>query len=222
MRTVPIWLHVVLAVFVMTAIGSPAPAETRYISDTIDITLRRGPGTDHTIISMIQTGQTATLLQSGKNWSRIRLADGKTGWVLNRFLSGEKPSRILLAELQGRYDRLETIARNPLQENMALKQENEAQAARLATLEKELEQTRKDLASLARESKTYLQLKTMHQQVTRRLKQQSSELAKAEAELENLRKEQVFRWFLSGAGVLLLGFLMGVSARRNRRRSTLR
>jgi len=222
MKGVRIGLYSVLAFFFLAAFIVPAAAEKRYISDTIEITLRRGPGTDHSIISMIETGQAAELLETGKNWSRVRLDENRSGWVLNRFLSTEKPSRIRLAELQARYSELEKIASDPMKENRTLKLENRQQAESLTAMEADLLQAKTALEQLEKESATYLRLKSMHEQVTRRLAEQSTLLVKTETELEALRKEKIFRWFLSGAGVLLLGFLIGMSARRNRRRSTLR
>ena len=40
-------------------------------------------------------------------------------------------------------------------------------------------------------------------------------------ELNTLRKKKYVRWFLGGAGVLLLGFIFGFSSKKQKHRSSL-
>ena len=40
---------------------------------------------------MIESGQKVEVVESGQEWSIVRLLDGKEGWILNRYLiSNEK------------------------------------------------------------------------------------------------------------------------------------
>ena len=52
-------------------------------------------------------------------------------------------------------------------------------------------------------------------------KQQTQKALELDNEVEKLHWNQNVRWFLSGAGVLLLGFIIGFSTKRQRRRSSL-
>lgn len=67
-------------------------AQTVYVSDEFEITLRTGPGNDHKIISMPKSGNAMEILQKGEEWSRVRLPDGKEGWVLSRYISPTRPA----------------------------------------------------------------------------------------------------------------------------------
>ena len=46
-------------------------------------------------------------------------------------------------------------------------------------------------------------------------------VASLNAKVDKLESRQTVRWFLTGAGVLLLGFIIGFSTRRQRRKSSL-
>ncbi len=80
-----------------------AHAETMYVADIVKITVRTGPGTEHKIITMVKSGQKVEVLQPDIHWSEVRLTNGKQGWVLNRFLTTEKPCRLLLESLQKKF-----------------------------------------------------------------------------------------------------------------------
>jgi len=196
----------------------PVAAEQMYVSDTIKITVRNGPGTGHKILRMVTTGDSVTRIRSEKDWSLVKVDENTQGWILNRFLSTEIPIGIRLQRLKKKYAALEKFASDPLEENVRLKEENHRLATQLASVEADLERLRQDHNALRTESADYLNLKAAHKRAIERLSTQTTTFEKMEAELSALQKQQIFRWFLSGAGVLLLGFIIGLGARKNRRR----
>ncbi|OQY57599.1 MAG: hypothetical protein B6245_16210 [Desulfobacteraceae bacterium 4572_88] len=96
-------------------------AESLYVSE-VEITLRQGPGNDKRIVTMLQTGQRVEILEQGKIWSHIRLSGGKTGWMLTRYITKEKPKVLGATEHEDVLTQLETLRG----ENENLKTENEA------------------------------------------------------------------------------------------------
>lgn len=214
-------LALLVCVFAMfAAAGRDARAETIYLTDTIRITLRTGPGIDHKIVAMIDTGKAAELLERGEQWSQVRLADGKEGWVLNRFLSDQEPSQLTLARLQNKYQELMERASPTLKELAQMKEANQSLADQLAEKEQRLVTLNQSYEALKKDSSDFLAVKAQYEKAKAALDQQSRKVNELESEVGRLAMNRTIRWFLSGAGVLLLGFIIGYSAKRKQRRSS--
>ena len=86
---------VVLAGAAMWLISSPAWAEKAYVTDSVEITFRTGPGTGNKILSFLRSGQEVEVLESRDNWVRVRVPgrgrDTAEGWVLKRYLMRRQP-----------------------------------------------------------------------------------------------------------------------------------
>jgi SH3 domain protein len=71
------------------------------------------------------------------------------------------------------------------------------------------------------EAADYLALKAKYARTNTQLAEKTQLEKKLKEEIERLETRQTIRWFMSGAGVLFLGFIIGFSAKRQRRRSSL-
>jgi len=75
----------------------PAPAE-EVVSGTVRVmasalNVRREPAADGEVIAQVKKGTALGVLQSDESWMKVRLADGSTGWVAERFVSREGASQ---------------------------------------------------------------------------------------------------------------------------------
>ncbi len=200
---------------------SISQAETLYISDFLRITMRTGPGIDHKIIEMIESGQSVTVLEQGPEWTKIQLPAGKEGWVLNRFLTPKPPSGLLLKKLETKHSELSLQVTNLIDENKKLRNENQRLDAELKTSSRNLKEVTDSYQTLKSGSVEYLDLKSRYQKMVVQLDQQRKKAQNVEKELERIQFHKNIRWFLSGASVLIIGFFIGFSSRRQRRRSSL-
>ncbi len=198
-----------------------AKAEKMYVSDIIKITLRTGPGIDHKIITMLSSGQEVKVLIPDEKWTNVRTLDGKEGWVLNRFLTPKKPSSLLLEILKKKHKKLTDYSESLLKENKKLKDEYKRLNSGLSSSKTALKQLSESYEALKRESSEFIKLKTNYQKAMSRLSEQTKKADKFEEELIQLQTGHNIRWFLAGASVLILGFLIGFSAKRQKRRSSL-
>ncbi len=57
-------------------------AESMYVTDRLKLTLRSGPSTEHKILAVVESGQKVEMLEPGEDWSMVRNANGKEGYVL--------------------------------------------------------------------------------------------------------------------------------------------
>lgn len=200
---------------------SISQAETLYISDFLRITMRTGPGIDHKIIEMIKSGQSVTVLEQGPEWTKILLPTGKEGWVLNRFLTPKPPSGLLLKKLEEKHAELSLQITTLIDENKRLRNENQRLDAELKTSSRNLKKVTDSYQKLKSGSAEYLDVKSRYEMMVVQLDQQKKRAQDIEKELESIRFHKHIRWFLSGAVVLIIGFLIGFSSRRQRRRSSL-
>ncbi len=183
--------------------------------------MRTGPGIDHKIIEMIKSGQTVTVLEQGPEWTKIQLPTGKEGWVLNRFLTPKPPSGLLLKKLEEKHAELSLQVTTLIDENERLRNENQKLDAELKTSSSNLKKVTDSYQTLKSESAKYLDLKSIYEKMAMQLDQQKKRAQNVEKELERIQFHKNIRWFLSGASVLIIGFLIGFSSRRQRRRPSL-
>ena len=201
--------------------STPVLAESKYISDTMKVTMRTGPGNDRKIISLLKIGKKVEVLEAGNEWTLVRLDNGKEGWVINRFLTDKIPSDIELKILKSKHEALMAKAARIQEENSLMKAENKKLSTEFSVSRKKLQETTNDYKALKTESKEFLELQSKFKAASSKLAEQTKKAEKFEDELTKLLWNQNIKWFLSGAGILILGFIIGFSTKRQRRRSSL-
>ena len=92
-------LHIAIFTF---ALSGQALAESRYVSDTLEITMRSGKGTSFGITRMLRSGTRLEVLDEDKKtgYTKVRTKSGKEGWVLSRFLMKSPAARDRLANAE--------------------------------------------------------------------------------------------------------------------------
>jgi len=213
--------QIVLLGFVLMCFSATGFAETMYVTDLLKLTLRSGPSTGHKILSVIESGQLVEMLEPGEDWSLVRDANGKEGYVLTRYLMPEPTHNIRLEKLQAKHKALMQQAATMLEENTAFRNEGKQLKSDLDKNEKALNKLGTDYDKLKAGSADYIELKEKYETVSGQLAQQTKRADTLDEELRAIEMNQYIKWFLAGSGVLLVGFIVGFSARRQRRRSSL-
>lgn len=211
-----VFLGIVLMCFSATGF-----AETMYVTDLLKLTLRSGPSTGHKILSVVESGQQVEMLEPGEDWSLVRNANGKEGYVLTRYLMSEPTHNIRLEKLQAKHKALMQQAATLLEENTAFRNEGKQLKSDLDKNEKTLKKLGTDYDKLKAGSADYIELKGKYETVSGQLTEQTKRADTLDEELRAIEMNQYIKWFLAGSGVLLVGFIIGFSARRQRRRPSL-
>lgn len=194
-----------------------AYAESRYVNNVMKITLRTGADINHKIVAMVKSGQKVKILKEGEEWSFARLKDGREGWLLNRFLTTKEPDSILLASLQKQYQAISDKVPLVVEENRRVKEENKKFNQELGSTKEAINKLSRSYESLKEESKEFLELKVDYKKILSQLSIQTNKAQKLEKELMS----KYITAALCGAGVLLLGFIIGFAAKRQRKRPSL-
>jgi SH3 domain protein len=184
------------AAFMLLLLPFVVLAETQFVE--VEVTLRRGQGTNYGIVRMIRSGTPVDVLESDADsgYTRVRMPGGTEGWILTRYLMAEPATREELVASQQRVDRLTRENRELTGERNRLSSEADALAEELARLKNlstnalALEEANKRFeANAARDRKTVQNLKI---------------------ENDRLSGTSTREWFLAGGGVLFFGLLLGL------------
>lgn len=213
--------RIVFLGIVLMSFSANGFAESMYVTDQLKLTLRSGPSTGHKILAVVESGQKVEILEPGEDWSLVINANGKEGYVLTRYLKPEPTHNVRLEQLQSKHKALMQQSATLLEENTRFRSENKKLKSALDKNEKALQKLRLDYDKLKAGSAEYLELKEKHKTASRQLAEQTKRSDTLDEELRAIEINQYIKWFLAGSGVLLVGFIVGFSARRQRRRPSL-
>lgn len=190
----------------MVFFAYPSFAKDIYVTGIINITMRTGPGVEHKIITMLETGTKLEIVEYQKDWSQVKKASGETGWVVSRFLTQEIPDVLLVGKLKK--DNQNLISRFA---------EIEAKNKTLLAKNAALIRIEESYNKLKRESADFLKLDEKYKEIKQQYEAQKHQVEMLENDLSNDEK----LWFLSGAGVFIVGMFLGLSMRKKKKSSLL-
>lgn len=200
----------ILAVLLVAA--SAAAQETLFVTDQLRITVRSGPSTGNKVIAMAETGDKMILLGSKPDgWSLVRLPDGKEGWALTRFLQKERPAKLRLAEL-------DPTNKDQARRLEQMHEENQSLSKNLSETEAKLAELQTRYEKLSADASDVMALKARHQKLQAQFDAQSKQNTELVVENKSMKFSSNLKWFLSGAGVLIVGWLMGLALHRRKKR----
>ena len=158
-------------------------------------------------------------------WAAVRLEDGRTGYVEKKQLIDREPYKTTAERLQGesgqQRERLATLTQQLAtlrDEHQRLQQAHGIAEAQLQDVSQKYERLRQDATTAQ-----YLEIKTKYADLQRAHAEVQQQFAALNEAYTSLRSSTRLGWFLSGAGVILTGWLLGMSSERwrgRRRRSS--
>lgn len=213
--------------------------DIRYVRDFIVITLRTGKGDEYKVVRTLKTDTPLEVLEEKDDFLRVKTRDGEEGWVRSRYIASDLPKPLIIESLRDDIKRLkqhiETLENAAAKMNDQMDQNLDQSQQEIATLRQQVK-LRKDEAAAARKETAIVKKKY------NKLLQRSSNVAELLNELEGVKKKnsllqkdistltdtqqqlrsknaelvhlRLLKWFLSGAGVLFAGFILGRMLKR--------
>jgi SH3 domain protein len=195
-------------------------AASRFVKPSAEVVLRRGEGREYKVIGMVKDGYAVELLKEGDSYAMVRLANGKEGWMLKRFLSVDPPLATIIESLRAENEKLK-------QNEIEITQKSEEVSATLIQTETDLksallerDQITTEYQDLQRDTANVIQIKENMQKVTQENESVVEELTTLKAANSGLNRDKSINWFMAGGGVLLAGMFLGRMTSQSRKRKS--
>ena len=204
--------NVFILVSLSLILAGNAVAETLYVSDTLEITMRSGKGTSFGIIRMLRSGTSVTVLETDKKtgYTQVRTKSGKVGWVLSRFLMKGQAARDRLAASEKTLAELELENSKTETAKATLAQEKAVLQTQLSKLDGESRSVSQELTEIKRTASSALAIDSENKDLKSRLVSLERQLQTVQQENEGLKDRTARDWFMVGAAVVLLGIIVGL------------
>ena len=202
-------------------------AETRYISDQLIVSLRDKPQAGAQSVTYLRTDSPVEVLEETGDFLKVKTREGETGYIQKNYLTAEIPRTVIIKQLQQERDRLtEKVETLKQQVATAVSQGDQSQQELVAQLtacnelvsqlQKDLEEsqaaltrTSQEFQALQSDSKEVVAITNERDQLRKANQALTATAAKLEDEVKALTISGLIKWFLAGAGVLLIGWIIG-------------
>jgi SH3 domain protein len=193
-------------------LASTASAETAWVTDQFEITLRSGPSTSNAIQLMVGSGTALEVLErdADSGYTQVRTQGGTEGWVLTRYLMNEASAREQLERLTGQLTNATSRGSSLNSQLAAIKGEHDAAKRQITTLEREKAAVEKELADLKRTAANVLSINQQNESLMEQLAAAQIRADSLEQENRQLSSQTTRYWFMSGGLVLLVGIILGI------------
>ncbi len=201
-----------ILIFLITTVTplTVSAAKTLYVSDELFINMRSGKGNGFKIIKIIKSGTPLTVLAKDSGYTLVRTPKGVKGWVLSRFLSKTPSARNLLAQAQKDVAEMRQKYASMKSELENLKQERDSLSRSETALLTNKEKLNKELTRLRKIAARPMQLEEENNQLRNDLVKIEAENHLLKQEYQTLEDNTDQEWFITGAGVLFGGMLLGL------------
>ncbi|MFP4132269.1 TIGR04211 family SH3 domain-containing protein [Thiohalospira sp.] len=193
--------------------AQPALAETtHWVRDVLYVTLRDGPGSDKSVVTVLESGDGIEKIEEGEDgdYVRVRTDDGEEGWIQEKYLSEERTAAQQLTQVRAELDRV-TRRRDELSDELEeVTAERDELTDQVEELEETLESRRDELEEVRSAAERPMEISDENEELRSENKEMETELKRLQAEVADLEGSENRDWFLVGAGVLLAGLILGV------------
>ena len=189
-----------------------AQAQTAWVSDQFEITLRSGPSTNNAIQRMLPSGTQVEILETDEasGYARVRTAAGTEGWVLTRYLMSEPSAREQLATLTSQLTSANTRGSSLDQQLAAVRDQHTAAERRIRELETEKDRLEAELAEIRRTAADVLSINDQNKALREQLMAAEIQVDTLEQQNRELSSQTNRYWFMAGGLVLVIGMLLGI------------
>ncbi|MEE9542546.1 MAG: TIGR04211 family SH3 domain-containing protein [Thermodesulfobacteriota bacterium] len=219
---------------ILLAVPATLYADTRYVSDKLIITMRRGAGNEFMIVKTLTTGTPLKILKEKEKYLKVSTTDGTEGWVLKQYITTDIPKTAVINSLQREIEKLKVnIKRLVSERNTVKKKFGEEQGLRqgdaktqerklnkannqIYSLNKKLKETTNKYKALVKNSGGVIKITNERDRLNKENQRLNGENRELTGKNKSLTKKNTFYWFLAGAGVLFLGWVVGQFSKRKR------
>jgi len=197
----------------LSFLAGPSFAETRYVSDLLVITIRSTPANNAETLTTAKTGEALEVLEVLKDYLHVRTEKGVEGYVRSQYVSADLPKAEQIERLSNENAKLQQQI-TELSNNLT---DSRTNGATLGNTEKELARIQEEYKALQTSSANVLQVTRERDQLLQENSDLVAQMAQLKEENTLYLRTGVIKWFLAGASVLFIGWLLGKISRKKKR-----
>jgi SH3 domain protein len=195
------------------------PASALYVTDEFQITLRSGPSTKNQVLKMLDSGTSLQPLgDESDGWIKVRMGTGTEGWVLKRYMIQEPIHRVRLERAQRQLESLREKTGELERTLQSVSSERGDLGSQVQQLTAQNNKLTKELDDLKKVAARPVAIEQQNQELSKRVGMLDEEKRLLKTENERLQDRSQRDWFVTGAGVLLAGIVLGLILPRLRRK----
>jgi SH3 domain protein len=202
-------MRILTTLFLLLVVGSSVAAP-RYVSDQLNITLRKGPGNQYQILKTLSSGTRLELVEDQGEHLLVRTEDGLEGWVRNQYMLEEPTAALKLEGAERKIERLTGDVRSLKERLAASESQRRELSGQVATLSRDKGGLETLLAELREAAAEPLRLREENGTLHDRVAALEVERDRLTGENGHLRDSAQREWFITGAAVLGGGILLGL------------
>lgn len=195
-----------------------AAAQSAWVSDQFEVTLRTGPSTNNAIERMLPSGTELEVIEEDPDngYSRVRTRGGTEGWVLTRYLMSEPSAREQLETLTRQLTSANAEGESMTSQLSAIRGQHETATRTIRDLERDNAALRAEIESISEKAANTLAIDRQNKELQQKLTDAEIQVSVLEQEKDRLVSQSTRNWFITGALVLLGGILLGLILPRMR------
>ena len=196
----------------LLVVSAAASAESAWVSDQFEITVRSGPSTSNAIVLMVDSGTELEVLErdADTGYTRVRTQGGTEGWVLTRYLMREPSAREQLETLTSQLTNANSRGTSLNSQLEAIRGKHDTATRQIADLEQQKAALEDELAEIKRTAANVLSINEQNKSLMDQLTAAQIRADTLEQENRTLASQTTRYWFIAGALVLLVGMLLGI------------
>jgi SH3 domain protein len=224
-----------IVAFIVSASINSVFADTRYVSDRLIISVRDGQDQNAAVLGYLETAAPVEILEENGDFLRIRTEDGLEGWVRAQYIVSETPKTLIIDNLKNEINALnkeiqaiknkEDSTSNTLSESKKmyrekieeLKEEVNINQKFAAKAKSDFIELNNKYTNLLNNSKNTEKLINEVEKLKKSNNELNTEVKSLRMDRKNPLKSNRIQSFIAGAGVLLLGFILGGSAKKRKK-----
>lgn len=213
------WLIALGVATCCLAVSAPAQSQTMYGRASCTFSLRSSPGWKSKRVGGVLPGQAVTVLKKAGLWVRVKTSDGQTGWTHAGFLTATRQlpqvARYWADKFKVEAKKVQELtgqlgaAQNQLQVQKRLAAATKVRLTKVVT----------EFNQFKAANKHFTDIKAANDACQAERKKLTGDLKKCRTKAEGTTLTTNLKWFLAGALVLFVGWIMGMAMGRSRRRS---
>jgi SH3 domain protein len=196
---------------------------THYVSDSVEQPMRRGAGVEFRIERMLPPGTPLKVLETREGWSRVEATyNNRTsqGWIHQVSIQNQPPARMQLNEQRERFNDLEIRFNEQTRDYEQLRVNHDEVVNELTELKQVYFETRRELEQIREISGQAVELDEQNREMRQLINELEAQQVIMRQQIAQAGDAVKRQWFLTGAGVLLLGLLLGRFFRIPKRRGS--